>query len=103
MERVARYVKFIAEPGHGKDLAGLLLRAGDDLGDDPGCLLYLVNREKTDPDAVWVTELWRSQADLDAAMEKIRGSDETAAALRIIASAERYELDLLGGKGPASS
>ena len=47
-----------------------------------------------------MTELWRSQADLDASVERIRGSDEVAAAMALVASFEMVELELLGGKGP---
>ena len=103
MDQVARYVNMIAEPGRGEELTGLLLKAADDLLNDPACLLYLINHDKTDPDAVWVTEVWRSQDDLDAALAKIRGSGETAAAMRVVASAQIVELDLLGGKGLPSS
>lgn len=103
MDQVTRYGKMVAKAGHGTELAALLLKAAGDLADDPACLLYLVNRQKDDPDTVWVTELWRSQADLDAVLQKIRDSDETAAAARLVASAEMVELDLLGGKGPGSS
>lgn len=103
MDQVARYVKMLAEPGYGAELTSLLLKAADDLADEPGCLLFLVSREQADPDTVWVTELWRSQADLDAGQRMVRGAFETTAVLRLVASAERVELELLGGKGPAPS
>ncbi|WP_433440964.1 hypothetical protein [Nonomuraea sp. CA-141351] len=32
-------------------------------------------------------------------LEEIKGSSETAAAMRLVAAAEMVELDLLGGKG----
>ena len=100
MSRVARYGKAVAREGCGEQLAVLLLAAAAELGADPGCELYLVNREVGSPDVIWVTELWRSQADLDASIETIRGSDEVAAAMALVASFEIVELELLGGKGP---
>jgi quinol monooxygenase YgiN len=100
VSRVARYGKAVAREGRGEELAALLLAAADELGADPGCELYLVNRQVGSPDVIWVTELWRSQADLDASIERIRGSDEVAAAMALVASFEVVELDLLGGKGP---
>jgi quinol monooxygenase YgiN len=102
MTRVARYGKAVAREGRGEELARLLLAAAGDLADDPGCELYLVNRQKGAPEVVWVTELWRSQADLDASLEKIRGSDEVARVLELVADWELVELELLGGKGPPS-
>ena len=75
--------------------------AAAELEDDRGCLLYLINRQADAPETVWVTELWRSQADLDAAVEKIRGSESVAAVMALAASFEMVELDLLGGKGAA--
>ena len=102
MSRVARYGKAVAREGRGEELSALLLAAAEELGADPGCELYLVNRQVGGPDVIWVTELWRSQADLDASIERIRGSDEVAAAMALVASFEVVELDLLGGKGPSA-
>ena len=99
--RIARYGKATAQTGRGEELASKLLAAADALRDDPGCELYLINRQTGSPDVVWVTELWRSQADLDASLEKIRGSDDVAEVMAIVADFEMIELDLLGGKGPS--
>jgi quinol monooxygenase YgiN len=98
MDRVARYGKAIAREGHGGELAELLLAAAAGLADYPGCELYLVNSQRDNPDIIWVTELWRSQADLDASIEKIRASD-VAAAMALVDDWEMVELELLGGKG----
>ena len=48
---------------------------------------------------IWVTELWRSQADLDASLERIRGSDDVAAAMALVEDWQMIELDLLGRQG----
>ena len=100
MSRVARYGKAVAREGEGEELARLLLEAAADLESDPGCELYLVNRQAGEPDVIWVTELWRSQADLDASVERIRGSDQVAAVMALVDDWQVVELDLLGGKGP---
>jgi quinol monooxygenase YgiN len=100
MDRIARYGKAVARQGRGEQLAELLLAAAEELGDDPGCELYLVNRQSGDEDVIWVTELWRSQADLDASLERIRSSDQVAAAMALVDDWQTVELDLLGGKGP---
>jgi quinol monooxygenase YgiN len=100
---IPRYAKAVAQPGQGDALATALLTAADGLADDPGCLLYLINREAGNPDAIWVTEVWRSQADLDASLRKIAGSEQVAAALALVKSWKTIELESLGGKGPGSA
>jgi quinol monooxygenase YgiN len=100
MSRVARYGKAVAKPGRGKELAERLLAAAADLEDDPGCELYLINRQAGAPEIISVTELWRSQHVLDAALQKIRGSYEVAAVMELVEEWEMIELELLGGKGP---
>jgi quinol monooxygenase YgiN len=100
MSRVARYAKMTAHTGKGGEAAERLLAAAADLEDDPGCELYLVNRQAGEPDVVWVTELWRSQEDLDRVLAQIRGSERVAAVMALVAGAEMIELEPLGGKGP---
>ena len=46
-----------------------------------------------------MTEVWRSQADLDAARERIRGSADVGKVMELVESFEMVELELLGGKG----
>ncbi len=101
--RVARYGRAVALEGSGEELAERLLAAADGLAADPGCELYLINRESGKPNVLWVTELWRSQDDLQASLEKIRGSDEVAAVMSLVEDWQLIELDLLGGKGAGSS
>ena len=99
MSRIARYGKSVARAGEGEKLAEVLLEAANGLEDDPGCELYLINRQAGEPDVIWVTELWRGQDDLDAAVERIRGSEGVAEAMELSESWEVVELELLGGKG----
>jgi quinol monooxygenase YgiN len=98
--RIARYGKASARAGRGAELAEVLLAAAAELESDPGCQLYLINRQADQPDVIWVTELWRSQADLDASLERIRGSEGVAAAMALVEDWQMVELELLGGKGP---
>jgi quinol monooxygenase YgiN len=99
VDRVARYGKATAKPGNGGELAEMLLAAAAEMEGDPGCELYLINRQADQSDVIWVTELWRSQADLDASLERIRGSSGVAAAMELVDDWQMIELDLLGGKG----
>ena len=99
MSQVARYGRATAKPDKGGELAEILLAAAAELEDDPGCELYLISRQADSPDVVWVTELWRSQDDLDASLERVRGGSGTAAAMALVDDSQMIELDLLGGKG----
>ncbi|WP_165978446.1 putative quinol monooxygenase [Actinomadura darangshiensis] len=100
MTTVSRYGKLVAHEGRGAELAKLLLDAADALAGEPGCLLYLVNRQAGAPDTVWVTEMWSSQEDLDASLAQVRGSGPAVEAMAFVGHAEMIELDALGGKGP---
>jgi quinol monooxygenase YgiN len=103
VSRVARYGRAVARESSGEELAERLLAAAEGLAGDPGCELYLINREAGKPNVLWVTELWRSQDALDASLEKVRGSDDVAAVLALVEDWQMIELDLLGGKGPSTS
>ena len=103
MSGVGRYVKFTAQAGRGDDLAQLLLRAADALRDTAGCELYVINRSKTEPDVVWVTELWLSQEALDASLEQLQTDEGRARVGQVMALLEKppelTELEPLGGVG----
>lgn len=99
MSKVARYAKFTAKPGEAARLAELLVAAAASLDADPGCELYLVNRQVDDADVVWVTEVWRSQADVDASVAQLRDDPRVAEVMALVVNAEMIELDPRGGKG----
>lgn len=101
MNQIARYGKSVARAGSADELAQRLLAAAAELESDPGCMLYLVNRQRNAPETIWITELWRSQDDLEASLQKIRDSPEVSQVKELVESWEMVELDLLGGKGAA--
>ena len=49
--------KMQAQPGQRDALIALMLEGTTGM---PGCLSYIVARDATDPDAIWVTEDWDS-------------------------------------------
>jgi len=51
--------KMTATPGQRDALAAILLEGTSDM---PGCLSYVVALDPTDADALWVTEVWDSEA-----------------------------------------
>ncbi len=103
MSGVGRYVKFTAQPGRGAEVAELLLGAADSLRDVAGCELYLINRAASEPDVVWVTELWLSQEALDASLEQLQTDEGKARIGQVMAllarTPELTELEPLGGVG----
>jgi mannose-6-phosphate isomerase-like protein (cupin superfamily)/quinol monooxygenase YgiN len=98
MSKVGRYAKAVAKPGEADALAERLLKVAEALRAVPGCELYIINRSPGDPNAVWVTELWSSQTELDAALE---ATDEAQVreVLALTDGFERIDLVPLGGVG----
>ena len=47
--------KMTAAPGQRDALIALMLESTTAM---PGCLSYIVARDATDPDTIWVTEVW---------------------------------------------
>jgi quinol monooxygenase YgiN len=57
--------KMTATPGQRGALIAILL---DGVADMPGCLSYIVAKDLDDANAIWVTEVWESQASHAAAL-----------------------------------
>ena len=69
MERFGMYGKVVAKPGQRDALVEILLEASRLVAPLAGCQIYIVNVVPADPDAIWVTEIWRSEADHDASLK----------------------------------
>ena len=54
-----------AAPGKRAELVGYLLEG---TGEMPGNLAYIVAEDLSDPDSIWITEVWRSKADHEASL-----------------------------------
>ncbi|MFT4975489.1 MAG: quinol monooxygenase YgiN [Myxococcota bacterium] len=59
--------KITSTTGQRATLAGILLRG---TGDMPGCLQYTIAEDATDPDVLWISEVWTS-AEAHAASLKL--------------------------------
>lgn len=59
---------FTAKPGQSESLGARLLGLVGPTRREPGCLRYDIYHSADDPDAWFVYEDWRSQADFDAHM-----------------------------------
>jgi quinol monooxygenase YgiN len=95
----------IARTGQRDALLALLLEAADLIADAPGCEVWIVNTIPDHPDALWVTEVWRSQGDHAASLTNEAVREIIGRARPLIAGiGERFILEPVGGKGlPESS
>jgi quinol monooxygenase YgiN len=59
------------KPGRRDEVVALLLSGVDRLA-GVGCEVYLVSLSETDPDTVWVTEVWQSKEHHDASLQLVR-------------------------------
>jgi len=57
--------KIIATPGQRDTLIAILLRSSAKM---PGCHSYVIARDTADADAIWITEVWDSQASHQASL-----------------------------------
>jgi quinol monooxygenase YgiN len=57
--------KMTAAAGRRDDLIAILLASTAGM---PGCLSYVVARDSTDPDGIWISEVWDSKASHDASL-----------------------------------
>lgn len=101
MSRVGRYVKFTARSGQGDALAERMLGVAEGLRAIAGCELYVINRSIEDPDAIWVTEVWRSQEELDASLETEEAKAAIPEVMALVQEGgfERIDVAPLGGVG----
>ncbi len=90
-----------AKPGEGDALAGKMLDVAATLRDVPGCQLYVINRSKSDPDVVWVTEQWQSQDLLDSALDSPGAREQIQEVLALLDEdgSERVDIEPIGGVG----
>lgn len=89
--------KMKAAPGQRDKLVAILLEGTQAM---PGCRSYIVARDATDADAIWITEVWDS-AELHQASLALPGVQAAIAQARPILAGfgERFETEPLGGHG----
>jgi len=60
-------VKLTSAPGRRNEL--ITQMGGADSHTIPGCLSFIVAEDAADPDVLWITEVWESQASHQASLE----------------------------------
>ena len=100
MDRVGRYVQLKAREGQRDALVEHMLCVAQLLADVPGCELYVINTSAADTDTVWVTEVWSSQAELDASLTLADVKASVEQVLPLLAGPpERIDVLPVGGTG----
>lgn len=70
MEKFGLFGKVIAHQGKRDELVQVLLQAASILKNFDGCEWYVVNVSDKEPDAIWVTEIWRDEAAHHASLQQ---------------------------------
>ena len=89
--------KMNAAPGQRDALIAILLEGTTKM---PGCLSYIVAKDTTDADAIWITEVWDSETNHKASLSLPAVQAAIAKARPMIAGfAERFITTPVGGAG----
>jgi quinol monooxygenase YgiN len=90
--------RLAAKPGKRDELLEIMAEGEQD-APMPGCRLYLVAVDETDPDGVWVTEVWESEEAHAASLQLDRVKGQIARAMPIIDTDgfRRQQLDARAG------
>lgn len=93
--------KLTAKPGQRDLLQAILLESTRDM---PGCLNYIIAQDQADADALWVTEVWNSEASHAASLTLPAVTSAIARARPLIVGlSDRVVTRPIGGVGLSSS
>ncbi|WP_306391981.1 putative quinol monooxygenase [Telluria beijingensis] len=89
--------KLRAHPGQRDALIAILLEGTAAM---PGCLSYVIAKDKADADAIWITETWDSAASHKASLTlpSVQAAITKGRPL-IAAFTDRFETEPVGGHG----
>ena len=89
--------------GHRDEVVDILVSGADGLR-AAGCHLYLVGVSDTDPNVIWVTEVWESKEHHDASLRLPRTQAAIAKAMPLLTGEfTRQEVTMVGGLGLANA
>jgi quinol monooxygenase YgiN len=93
--------RMISTPGERHALIAVLLEG---VAEMPGCLSYVVAEDPADPNGIWITEVWDSQASHEAALSLPSVQKAIAQGKPLIAGfGERFVTEPIGGHGLVST
>ena len=89
--------KINAVQGQRDELISILLEGTQNM---PGCLSYIVAHDHTDPNGIWITEVWQDQASHQDSLSLPAVQQAIEQGRPLIAGfGERYETIPVGGIG----
>ncbi|MBV6452218.1 MAG: hypothetical protein MHPDNHAH_02973 [Anaerolineales bacterium] len=89
--------KMNATPGQRDALIAILL---DGIHDMPGCLSYVIAKDPTDENAIWITEVWENEESHKASLSLPSVQNAISRGRSLIAGfGERFETIPVGGHG----
>ena len=102
MDRYGMCGKILAKEGQREALLEILMEASQTRMN--GCEIYIVCKSPTEADAIWVMEVWQTEADHEASfkLDSIRALITKARPL-MAGVAESIPMVPLGGKGLATA
>ncbi len=91
--------KLMAKSGHRDALAAILIQASQMVATAKGANFYVVSKDETEPNAVYVTEIWDSKEDHDNSLnvEGVRELIMKAMPILDGLPVKGQELEILGG------
>lgn len=100
MNKYLLHGKLTTKDGQGEKLSEILLEASRLVSSANGCTAYVVSRDLTDVNSIWVTEIWESKQDHDDSLNVAGVKELIAQAIPILNGAPQkgQELEILGGK-----
>jgi quinol monooxygenase YgiN len=103
MSKFSLFGKFIIQEGERDTMVDLLLEAADSMKNLDECEIYLVNISESEPNAVYVYEVWSNENAHQASLTLETTQTLIRRAKPIIAGMERVStLEAMGGKGISS-
>jgi quinol monooxygenase YgiN len=89
--------KAVTQPGQRDAFIAILMEGTSAM---PGCLSYVVAKDPSDPNAVWITEVWDSEASHQASLSLPSVKAAIARGRPLIAGfGERFVTEPVGGHG----
>lgn len=89
--------QMIAQPGQRDALIAILLEGTNAM---PGCLSYMVAKDPANPEAIWITEVWDTEANHLASLQLPVVQQAIAKGRPLIAGfGQRIVTEPIGGQG----
>lgn len=100
MEKVSVIARLVAQPGRRDDLTRALAPLLDNAAGEPGTLVYTLHEDGTEPDVLWIYELYAGQEALDAHRRAPAMADAGPALMPLLAGPPELHFCVpVGGKG----